>query len=197
MSDPFVPLKCPSCGAKLDIYNDMEKFACGYCGNEMLVQRRGGTVALKAIEDGIRQVQKGTDRTAAELALVRLERELQNLRELRPTISVEMAAEGVKALSDGFGRWAFAICGVILAGAGVMVFPILRDSGETLTGMAMLAGGLGFFGVSYAQFRKSGRLKEERSRRVQEQRQRMQNLEAKIASKEAEIGQARQVVESR
>jgi ribosomal protein S27E len=76
MSDRFISLKCQSCGAPLQVYDDMTRFACGFCGTEMLVERRGGTVALKSIEQAIQLVQAGTDRTAAELALVRLQKEL-------------------------------------------------------------------------------------------------------------------------
>lgn len=46
----------------------------------MIVQRRGGTVALKAVTEAIKQVQLGTDKTAAELAIVRLEREYSILQ---------------------------------------------------------------------------------------------------------------------
>jgi predicted RNA-binding Zn-ribbon protein involved in translation (DUF1610 family) len=67
MSDRFINLNCAHCGAKLDVYDDMERFACGYCGTEMIVQRRGGTVALKAVTEAIQKVQIGTDKTAAEL----------------------------------------------------------------------------------------------------------------------------------
>jgi hypothetical protein len=57
----------------------MTKFACGYCGAEQIVERRGGTVALKPIADAIARVQVGTDKTAAELALKRLPQELKAL----------------------------------------------------------------------------------------------------------------------
>jgi hypothetical protein len=79
MSEHFINLGCANCGAKLDVYDDMERFACGYCGTEMAVQRRGGTVALKAVTDAIKQVQVGTDKTAAELALARLRQDLAAL----------------------------------------------------------------------------------------------------------------------
>ena len=69
-------LKCPGCGAALEVTPDMDRFACGYCGTEQIVQRRGGTVSPKLITDAISRVQTGTDRTAAELALVRLQQEL-------------------------------------------------------------------------------------------------------------------------
>jgi hypothetical protein len=54
----------------------MNRFACGYCGTEQVVERKGGTVALKPITDAIARVQVGTDKTAAELALNRLPQEL-------------------------------------------------------------------------------------------------------------------------
>jgi hypothetical protein len=80
MPEQFVRLNCQSCGGKLEVYRDMEQFACGYCGTEMIVQRRGGTVALKAVTEAIKQVQIGTDKTAAELALARLESEMKDLK---------------------------------------------------------------------------------------------------------------------
>ena len=63
----------------MKIYGDMDRFSCGYCGTEMLVQRRGGTVALKLVTDAIQKVQIGTDKVAAELAIVRLKEELLRL----------------------------------------------------------------------------------------------------------------------
>ena len=72
-------LKCPSCGSGLEVSPDMERFSCGYCGTEQMVQRRGGTVSLKLITAAISKVQVGTDKTAAELALVRLQQELTEL----------------------------------------------------------------------------------------------------------------------
>lgn len=71
-----VTLKCPSCGSSLNVSSDIERFACGYCGTGQVVLRRGGTVSLKPVEEAISKVQVSTDRTAAELALVRLQREL-------------------------------------------------------------------------------------------------------------------------
>lgn len=44
-----------------------------------MVERRGGTVALRLVVDAVARVQVGTDRTAAELALVRLEKEIASV----------------------------------------------------------------------------------------------------------------------
>ena len=67
-------MKCPTCGATLQVQSNQDQFSCAYCGSALTVARHGGTVAL--IVEGISKVQVGTDKTAAELALVRLRNEL-------------------------------------------------------------------------------------------------------------------------
>lgn len=43
----FVSLTCPSCNGKLRIGKELDRFACGYCGTEFVVNRgRGGDFAL-------------------------------------------------------------------------------------------------------------------------------------------------------
>jgi ribosomal protein S27AE len=76
----FINLTCPTCGGKLQITNDIERFACGYCGNEHIVKRSGGVVTIAPIVEGLKQVQRGTDKTAAELALQRLQNERSTLK---------------------------------------------------------------------------------------------------------------------
>jgi DNA-directed RNA polymerase subunit RPC12/RpoP len=110
MSDHFINLNCAHCGGKLEVYDDMERFVCGYCGSEMIVQRRGGTVALRAITEAIKQVQVGTDKTAAELAIVRYEKELWELRQ-----SLEIAKKGDNSGGTTMGCGAI----VILVGVGL------------------------------------------------------------------------------
>jgi hypothetical protein len=75
----FVTLACPTCGGKLEITKDIQRFACGHCGNEHVVLRQGGIVALNPVEQEIGQIQKNTDRTASELAVKRLREELEQL----------------------------------------------------------------------------------------------------------------------
>ncbi len=135
MPENFITLKCESCGAKLDVYGDMERFACGYCGTEMVVQRRGGTVALKLLQEAIKNVQIGTDKTAAELALVRLNDELKDLN--------------AKALTlRNSGQGCLLGCGWILASLGVLLllgisFSDMHDRGiGVVLGMVVLMGGV-------------------------------------------------------
>jgi ribosomal protein S27E len=89
MAESFINLNCPNCGAKLDVYDDMDRFTCSHCGTEMVAQRRGGTVALKAVTEAIRRVQVGTDKTAAELAIVRYEKDIAILMSQRAKVALK------------------------------------------------------------------------------------------------------------
>ena len=72
----YVTLSCPSCGGRLDITADVERFACAHCGNEHVVRRGGGIVSLAPVVAGLNRVQAGVDKTASELAIVRLQQEI-------------------------------------------------------------------------------------------------------------------------
>jgi predicted RNA-binding Zn-ribbon protein involved in translation (DUF1610 family) len=77
----IVTLSCPFCGGNLQIAQDIDRFVCGYCGSEHIVRRGGGIVSLAPVVEGLRNVQTGVDKTAAELAIVRLSTEIDALEE--------------------------------------------------------------------------------------------------------------------
>jgi ribosomal protein S27AE len=79
----LINLTCPSCGGKLQITNDVERFSCGFCGNEQIVQRIGGVITLSPVVEGLKDVKTGVDKTASELAIARLEREINDLIQKR------------------------------------------------------------------------------------------------------------------
>jgi len=128
MSKPLrvLALNCVSCGSNLKITGDMEKFACGYCGTQQIVERRGGTVALKPLTDAISKVQAGTDKTAAELALRRLREELgilQHRRLQRMNIAISERQATVSRAVVG-GAIAAGVCGFVgslVNGAGTII----------------------------------------------------------------------------
>ncbi len=80
MSD-FITLTCPNCGGRLQITDDVERFACAFCGVEHIVRRSGGVVTLKPIVEGLAKVQVGVDKTASELAITRLGAEIARIEE--------------------------------------------------------------------------------------------------------------------
>ena len=75
----FITLTCPSLSGNVKITDDMNRFACGHCGNEHIVRRSGGTISLTPVVEGLRKVQSGVDKTASELAIVRLKKEIEEL----------------------------------------------------------------------------------------------------------------------
>lgn len=93
----FVPLSCQNCGGKLEVYEDMTRFACAHCGSEMIAEHRGSTVILKSVQDAIQKVQAGTDKTAAEVAIVRLRQEISEKDE-----EIQRAETESQSISHGF-----------------------------------------------------------------------------------------------
>jgi hypothetical protein len=75
----YVTLSCPSCGGRLEISAEIDRFACGHCGNEHIVNRSGGIVSISPIVEEIKKVSSGVDATAAELAIIRIEKEIKEL----------------------------------------------------------------------------------------------------------------------
>ncbi|MCX6055878.1 MAG: zinc ribbon domain-containing protein [Chloroflexi bacterium] len=76
----FVTLTCPSCGAKLQIGNELERFACAHCGNEHMVKREGGLISIIPILEHLQKVELSVDKTASELAIQRIKEEGAKLR---------------------------------------------------------------------------------------------------------------------
>ncbi len=83
---PLLTLSCANCSAPLEVRADLERFTCSYCGTAQIVERSGGVVSTRKLEAAISAVQRGTDRTAAELAMPRLTRELDELMAQRAQV---------------------------------------------------------------------------------------------------------------
>ena len=86
----------------MTITDDLDIFACGYCGSNQKVYRSGGVVALRKVEEAIKSVQRGTDRTAAELTLARLSKELseQEAEYQKAAFSANLLHEITKFISE-------------------------------------------------------------------------------------------------
>jgi ribosomal protein S27AE len=101
----FLTLSCPSCGGKLQITNDIERFACGYCGKEHLVRRGGGIVTLSPVVDGLKKIQEGTDKTASELAILRLSNEIAEIEKNINNLIARLELNESEPLIDYFGKY--------------------------------------------------------------------------------------------
>lgn len=77
----FITLACTSCGGKLEITRDIERFACSHCGTEHLVKRGVGVISLAPVVESITKIQEGTSKTASELAIIRIKNEIAEVKD--------------------------------------------------------------------------------------------------------------------
>lgn len=110
METNIINLTCPSCGGKLQITKDIDRFACGHCGNEQMVVRSGGTISLAPVIDEIKHVSRGVDKTASELAIARIDREISELRDEEDFLYSKYKKES--------GRFAITLIGIF---AGIVL----------------------------------------------------------------------------
>jgi hypothetical protein len=167
MSD-FVTLTCPSCGGKLQITDDIDRFACAHCGSEHIVRRGGGVVSLAPVAEGLRQVQAGVDRTASELAIPRLEKEIADLRKQRDYAKGSVRAWGVffvpaAIMGVGFVITSWVESALIVLGAAVIAVVVM---------LALL------------------------SRSIKEQASRTAEYDKRIRRKEEQLAKHRQIVDA-
>ncbi len=144
----------------------MDRFACRYCGTELLVQRRGATVSLKPVQEAIRRVQVGTDRTAAELAIARYEKELLQLQKEQAAVQ--------SAAGDGLSGF---LIGVALL--GLLIVLIAASGGRSpaevyVLGVGFCLAGAAGLPVTLKRFR------DWRRRRLAELRAKIDQLEGRL-----------------
>jgi ribosomal protein S27AE len=129
MTEHFIKLSCPNCGGDLEIYDDVDRFACGNCGAATEVQRRGGTVVLRAVTAAIGKVQSGTEPTVADLALGRLKAETATLSRQREAVLRERINRK---------KWGYGI-GVAFLLIG---FFVVRSGNGFVVGLSVLLAGI-------------------------------------------------------
>lgn len=138
----MVPMQCVGCGANLEIELDMDLFSCAYCGARQQVIAKGGTVSLKPVTEAIRQVQRGTDRMAAELALTRLERELAgNAAAHEAELAKPIATGNNWATLSGTGCIFVSLATILIA------WLALQKNSTTQGGVMLLGVGAMFAGI--------------------------------------------------
>jgi len=133
MTDHFIKLSCENCGGELEIYDDIDRFACGHCGAAFEVQRRGGTIVLKLVTEATPKVPSGADRPA-QPALVRLKEEADGLSKRCDAMLSEWGERKKRAY----------ILGVSLLLIGVVV---VRSGYGLVVGLSLMLAGI--FTVSY------------------------------------------------
>ena len=137
MSVQLINSRCGNCGTWLEIYPDMSRFACGQCGTEFFVERRGGTIALKTVPSSAYRAHGATDRIAAELALSRLDRELAQAKQ--GLMDKPRDESQIQILKGDLERWTMVGIVSVIA-APICYFKIDTILGTALAGVAVLMG---------------------------------------------------------
>lgn len=96
----IISVACPSCGARVKRTDDFERVQCEYCGNELFVDWSNGNISLVKFERSLRDMKSGVDKTASELAIVRLEKEIKQLSKEIDNIDPEYKEEPVKFIES-------------------------------------------------------------------------------------------------
>jgi DNA-directed RNA polymerase subunit RPC12/RpoP len=79
----MIKLLCRSCGAKLELTDDIDRFTCLHCGSEWLVNRSGGIESLKVVEDKLEDVVSATKNIVEELKAVKSKEAILREEQLR------------------------------------------------------------------------------------------------------------------
>ena len=171
----FVTLTCPSCSGKLQINQELQRFACSYCGTEFVVNRGGGVVSLAPVVEGLKRVEKGVDRTASELAIARLTKDISDIEDGLASIEVIRTKTKLKRISWVLPGGIFLVLGSVMFLADSRVFGIAVFI--VVASLAVLVYGLSGFAMQ-------SMLSEE------------QQLQRMLANKQAELSRHMKIVQS-
>ncbi|KQZ43890.1 hypothetical protein [Duganella sp. Root1480D1] len=113
----IISLKCVQCGAGLEVKPEIDDFACGYCGVQQHVERGGGVVSLRRMEETLDDVKIGTNRAASEFALRRLHADLNAICAWRDSeVKALRKADDRNSTLIGWGIIIFAIYSIVQYG---------------------------------------------------------------------------------
>lgn len=131
---PLLKLSCANCSAPLEVGDNLERFTCSYCGTAQIVERAGGVISTRKLETAINAVQRGTDRTAAELAMPRLNNELREAMAERAAL-VQFARKRVEVARSS--RRSLTLIALGCASVGGLVLLGMVDAKGKVTSVLM------------------------------------------------------------
>lgn len=130
-------LTCPSCGGKLKVTQDADRFVCIHCGTEQIVRRDDDAIALASTSQELAEVKEELGKKTSELAIGRLEEEIEALRK-------------DVAQVDGAHGHAIAWCIIGVVGLVALVILLLTASplATTKNLVLLIAGAITCLGIA-------------------------------------------------
>jgi hypothetical protein len=202
----LITLTCPTCGAKLKLGQDIHLVYCTSCGNEHLVQRGDGSIYLAPMAANVAQIRTGVDKTAAELAIVRIEKELQTAvqehDEIENTVR-QLARNKADAITNNGCATLFyiAVAALSLVGFWVLVGHtapaiLLKGGRETMTAVICALSFIAFSGIVVAHHRSAKTNEQRRSAELQDAELAVMVHANELVAKQAHLRQTRQIANS-
>ncbi len=145
--EKIVTLSCPNCGGKLEVTQDLDRFACVYCGQEHMVQRGAGTVSLRPVVERLDAIQHtsqqilqsawqgavATRKVAAELALARIKKErIQATSGFVFSLLLLGVAWTVSFFDKNFSFWLALFCILLALACAAQVVHLLFEEQENM-----------------------------------------------------------------
>lgn len=133
----LLKLSCASCTAPLEVGEDLGYFSCDYCGTAQIIERSGVAIPAPKAETDLKAVQRATARTAAELAIPRLTKELTEAELARAGILLAAKAklESAKRARRKYAQITFGVTFLL----GLLTIPDIDGVMGTVLAYAWLA----------------------------------------------------------
>lgn len=122
MAIKFISVKCPECGATLDVEEGRQQLFCSYCGTKVMVQNDNEFIYRHIDEAKLKQAE--TDRMVELRRLEMAEKkrvERQKIKKLKIVISIILGIVGLLAFAVGFSSSGPDEAGIV----GMVAFTIL------------------------------------------------------------------------
>lgn len=138
MAIKFVSIKCPECGATLDVEEGRQQIFCSYCGTKVMVQNDNEYIYRHIDEAGVKQAETDRMIRLRELELEEARaKQSGHLRSMLTKIWLGVSAVllilaiGIMLFAgdgglDGF-FFLFYVCGPIVGGGAYLVFKVIPD----------------------------------------------------------------------
>jgi len=199
----LICLKCPSCGADIDVTDNVERFRCEFCKSNIKVQHSTDGSSHLGVIEVLKIVQTGVDKTASELAIVRLKKELEEIYrqrkdpELDPKIiSLKQDINSLQVIYDDLDSIPMPNYVILLIAFGIItgilsfLFTIFKHFGATVISVGLCITSIITGVKNYKKFRRIANLQIEEtinkiSAKAQELEQQyfiINELEEKIAN---------------
>jgi len=144
MSVSLIPIRCPKCGANLNIEEGRSTAFCTYCGTKILIHNENEHIYRHIDEAGIKKAETDQMMMLKKMELAEKNRvDREKTKKLKVIISLSMAVLGMLLMVLGFilghnsgdpdsGLYALAMVGMfsLLGGAYIWLFSKKKDEDD-------------------------------------------------------------------